>query len=159
LNYVVERMLDYAPEAATKLEPEEGQLLLSWAGRVGELAGSAGDRLLHWDLHYENVLAGEREPWLAIDPKPLAGDTAFDLIPALHNRWDEVVATGDVAGAVLRRFDLMTEVLDLDRQRAAGYTIARVLQNSLWSVEDGEKNLDQVQVAIAQALTARQGSG
>jgi streptomycin 6-kinase len=155
LNYVVERMLDDAPEAATKLEPEEGQLLRSWAGRVGELTGSAEDRLLHWDLHYENVLAGEREPWLAIDPKPLAGDPGFDLMPALHNRWDEVVATGDVAGAVLRRFDIMTEVLGLDRQRAAGYTIARVLQNSLWSVEDGDKNLDQIQVAIAQALTGR----
>ena len=58
LNYVVDRMLDYAPQAATELEPEEGRLLRSWAGRVGELAATAGDRLLHWDLHYENVLAG-----------------------------------------------------------------------------------------------------
>ena len=124
LNYVVDRMLDHAPEAATKLEPEEGRLLRSWASRVGELAGTAGDRLLHWDLHYENVLAGEREPWLAIDPKPLAGDPGFDLLPALHNRWEEVVATGDVAGAVLRRFDIMTEVLGLE-QAAGGRLLHR----------------------------------
>ncbi|GIH03344.1 hydroxyurea phosphotransferase [Rhizocola hellebori] len=155
LNYVVDRMLDYAPEAAAKLRPEEGELLRSWASQVGELAGQAGDRLLHWDLHYENVLAGQREPWLAIDPKPLAGDPGFDLMPALHNRWEEVLATGDVARAVLRRFDIMTEVLGLDRQRAVGYTIARVLQNSLWTVEDGDENLEQVQVAIAQALTGK----
>src|SRR5688572_13148750 len=74
LNDVIDAMLAYAPEAATKLEPDEARLLRSWAARVGELAGSAADRLLHWDLHYENVLAGQREPWLAIDPKPLAGD-------------------------------------------------------------------------------------
>jgi streptomycin 6-kinase len=155
LNYVVDGMLDYAPEAATKLEPDEGRLLRSWAARVGELAGTAGDRLLHWDLHYENVLAGRREPWLAIDPKPLAGDPGFDLMPALHNRWEEVVATGDVAKAVQRRFDIMTEMLGLDRQRAAGYTIARALQNSLWSVEDGEKHLDPIQVAIAGAVSGK----
>jgi streptomycin 6-kinase len=153
LNDVVDRMLDRAPGAAAKLDSAQGRLLRSWASRVGELAGSAEDRLLHWDLHYENVLAGQREPWLAIDPKPLAGHPGFDLLPALHNRWEEVVATGDVAKAVLRRFDIMTEVLGLDRQRAVGYTIARVLQNSLWTVQDGEENLEQVQLAIAQALT------
>jgi streptomycin 6-kinase len=155
LNYVVDGMLDYAPEAATKLEPDEGRLLRSWASRVGELAATAGDRLLHWDLHYENVLAGKREPWLAIDPKPLSGDPGFDLMPALHNRWEEVAATGDVARAVLRRFDIMTEVLGLERQRAAGYTVARALQNSLWSVEDGEKNLDPIQIAITEAVTGK----
>jgi streptomycin 6-kinase len=155
LNNVVDRMLDYAPDAAAKLADDEARLLRSWASRVGELAGTAGDRLLHWDLHYENVLAGQREPWLAIDPKPLSGDPGFDLLPALHNRWDEVVASGDVARAVLRRFDIMTEVLGLDRQRAVGYTLARVLQNSLWTVEDGEERLEQIQVAIARALTGK----
>src|SRR5690606_10428198 len=82
--------------------------------------GEPGDRLLHWDLHYDNVLAGEREPWLAIDPKPLAGDPGFDLLPALDNRWDDVVAGGDVRRAVLRRFDLLVEALGLDPARSAG---------------------------------------
>ncbi|MEV4125830.1 aminoglycoside phosphotransferase family protein [Nocardia sp. NPDC049707] len=36
--------------------------------------GEPGERLLYGDLQYENVLASEREPWLAIDPKPLAGE-------------------------------------------------------------------------------------
>src|SRR5919112_1286526 len=101
----------------------------------------AGDQLLHWDLHYDNVLAplpgAEREPWLAIDPKPLAGDPGFELLPALHNRWDDVVATGDVPLAVRRRFHLMTEVASLDRERARAWTLARVLQNLVWEAEAG----------------------
>lgn len=103
-------------------------------------------------LHYDNVLAAEREPWLAIDPKPLAGDPGFDPLPALDDRWDEVVASGDATRAVLRRFDLLTEALGLDRKRATGWTLGRVLQNALWDVEDGETALDPVQVAIATAL-------
>jgi streptomycin 6-kinase len=53
---------------------------------------------------------------------------------------------------VLRRFDLLTEALSLDRRRAAGWTLGRVLQNALWDVEDGETALDPAQVAIATAL-------
>ncbi|GGP14259.1 hypothetical protein GCM10012278_69320 [Nonomuraea glycinis] len=51
------------------------------------MIGEPGDRLLlHWDLHYDNILAGQREPCLAIDPEPLAGDPGFDLWPALDLR-------------------------------------------------------------------------
>src|SRR5262245_22846371 len=127
-------MLDQVPQALPALAEADRRLLRYCAGAVNELIGEPGDRLLHWDLHYDNVLAGTREPWLAIDPKPLAGDPCFELLPALHNRWEDVVATGDVAGAVRRRFDLMVDVVGLDRDRAVGWTLGRVLQNALWDV-------------------------
>jgi streptomycin 6-kinase len=146
-------MLNQVPRAVSALrDPVEQRLVRTCASAVAELVGEPGDRLLHWDLHYDNILAGQREPWLAIDPEPLAGDPGFDLLPALHNRWDEVVATGDVARAVLHRFDLLTEVLGLDRQRATGWTLGRVLQNALWDIEDGETALAPAQVAIATTL-------
>jgi streptomycin 6-kinase len=150
-------MLEQVPRAVSALrEPAEQRLVRTCASAVPELIGEPGDRLLHWDLHYDNILAGQREPWLAIDPEPLAGDPGFELLPALDNRWEEVVATGDVARAVLRRFDLLTEVLGLDRQRATGWTLGRVLQNALWDIEDGQTALDPAQIAIATALLHRQ---
>src|SRR5438270_474128 len=85
-------------------------LLVDCAAALEEVLPEPGDRLLHGDLHYDNILAhgldDPREPWLAIDPAPIAGDPGFDLLSALHNRWDEAVATGDVPRAVRRRFDL-----------------------------------------------------
>ena len=150
-------MLDQLPRAVLRLRDlAQQRLVRSCASAMAELIGEPGDRLLHWDLHYDNILAGQREPWLAIDAEPLAGDPGFDLLPALHNRWDEVVATGDVARAVLRRFDLLTEVLGLDRQRATGWTLSRVLQNALWDIEDGETALNPAQITIARALLHRQ---
>ncbi len=148
-------MLDQVPGALPALlDPDERELVRTCAAAVAELAGEAGDRLLHWDLHYDNVLAGSREPWLAIDPEPLAGDPGFDLWPALDSRWDAVMASGDVRRAVLRRFDLLTEVLGLDRERAIGWTLGRVLQNALWDIEDGKTALEPAQVATARALLA-----
>lgn len=152
-------MLDQVPRARALLtDPAEGRLVENCAAAVRELIGEPGERLLHWDLHYDNVLASypssQRGPWLAIDPKPLSGDPGFELLPALHNRWDDITATGDVARAVRRRFDLMTDILGLDRHRAAGWTLGRVLQNTLWDVEDGHTSLRPAQKAIAQALLA-----
>ncbi len=152
LRDIAPRLLDRVPPAARRLaDPDQRRLLQDWAAAVREVAGEPGTALLHWDLHFENVLAAEREPWLAIDPKPLAGDPGFDLMPALHNRWDEAVATGDVASAVRRRFDAMVEVLGLDRERAVAWTLGRVLQNSLWDIEEG-RPMSPVQTAIAAAI-------
>ncbi|MER5998096.1 aminoglycoside phosphotransferase family protein [Nonomuraea angiospora] len=156
LGDIARAMLDDVDGAVAKLPRESDRHWIRYcAGAVGELVPEPGDRLLHWDLHYDNVLAADREPWLSIDPKPLAGDPGFDLLPALHNRWDDVVATGDVRGAVLRRFDLMVDRLGLDPRRAAGWTLGRVLQNALWDVKDGETELNEIGLAVAEAVRQR----
>jgi streptomycin 6-kinase len=87
-----------------------------------------------------------------IDPKPLAGDPCFELFAAMNNRWEDLVATGDLPRAIRRRFELMIGVLGLDRERAVGWTLGRILQNVLWDLEDGEHRIEPVQVAIAEAL-------
>ncbi|MFE7467166.1 aminoglycoside phosphotransferase family protein [Streptomyces sp. NPDC057499] len=156
LSSVASALVDGTPRALPMLpDRAEQQLLRTCALAVSDLLAEPGDRLLHWDLHYDNILAGEREPWLAIDPEPLCGDPGFELLPALCNRWAEAEATGEVTRTVLRRFDQLTEVLGLDRQRATGWTLGRILQNALWDVEDGKKALDPAQIAIADALLNR----
>ncbi|GGZ27046.1 aminoglycoside phosphotransferase family protein [Streptomyces avidinii] len=143
-------MLEEVPQALGRLvEERDRRLLADCAAAVAEVAGEPGDRLLHWDLHYGNVLAGGREPWLAIDPKPLAGDPGFELLPAIVNNFR--------AGDVRWRFDLLTEAVGLerDRGRARAWTLGRVLQNCLWDVADGEERLDEDQLTVAEVLLER----
>jgi streptomycin 6-kinase len=90
--------------------------------------------LVHGDLHYEKVLAGDREPWLVIDPKPLSGDPHYEVAPMLWNRWDEVVATGDVRSAVRRRFHTLVDAAHLDEDRARDWVVVRTLHNALWEL-------------------------
>jgi streptomycin 6-kinase len=114
--------------------------------------------LLHWDLHYYNTLSTLSEPrqWKAIDPKPLSGDPGFELLPALWNRWEDLVATGDLPRALMRRFDLMTDVLGLDRSRATGWTLGRVLQVAVWDlVRFNEGHIDPEHRTIAEVLISR----
>ncbi|GFH37346.1 APH(6)-I family aminoglycoside O-phosphotransferase [Streptomyces pacificus] len=156
LGDVARDMLTSVPSAVAALpDPEDRQRLQRWASAVAELVGEPGDRMLHWDLHYGNVLAAEREPWLAIDPEPLVGDPGFDLWPALDTGWEGILATGEAPRVVRRRFDLLTEVLGLDRRRAAVWTLARLLQNTLWDIEDGRTAIAPSQTAVAEALPRR----
>ncbi len=154
-------LLDRAEVALAGSLPEsQRSLLVQCAAALHDVLPDPGDRLLHGDLGYGNVLASEphdpREPWLAVDPNPITGDPAFELLPVLHHRWDDVVATGDVPRAVQGRFDLMTEVLGLDRTRAARWTIGRVLQSMLWDIEHNETFSEhQANKTIALALLAR----
>ncbi|MEU1511856.1 aminoglycoside phosphotransferase family protein [Streptomyces sp. NPDC005811] len=132
LGDVARGMLERTPEALARTPGRrDRRLLADCAAAVREVAAEPGDRLLHWDLHYGNVLGADRAPWLAIDPKPLAGDPGFELWPALINRFD--------AEDVLRRFDALSGALGLDRERARAWTLGRLLQNSLWRIEAGER--------------------
>jgi streptomycin 6-kinase len=84
-------------------------------------------RLLHTDLHYANVLAGDREEWLVIDPKPLSGDPHYELAPMLWNRWEEL--DGRVRDGVRDRFFALVDAAELDEDRARDWVIVRMLVN------------------------------
>lgn len=149
LGDIATAMLDRTPWTLAHIaDPATRALVADCAAAVRDVVDEPGDRLLHWDLHFENVLAADRADWLAIDPKPLAGDPGFDLLPALRNRFD--------ADEVNWRFDAMTDVLGLDRARARAWTLGRVLQNCLWEIEDGRPP-EPDQLEIARRLRAPAG--
>lgn len=153
LGAVVAQMLAAVPAATRALrDGDDRELLDRWARTVAEVAVDPGDRLLHWDLHYGNVLAADREPWLAIDPEPLVGDPGFDLWPALDSGWSDRGAVEDAPRLVRRRFEMLTGMLDLDRARAAAWTSARLLQNTLWDIEDGRTGIAAPARAVDDAL-------
>ncbi|WP_104483126.1 aminoglycoside phosphotransferase family protein [Actinokineospora auranticolor] len=153
LKTIAENMLADAPRLIPRLtDPDERALIHRCADTVRELVDEPGDRLLLWDLHYDNILAADREPWLAIDPKPLAGDPAFDLMPALSNRWHAITTANNPTHALRWRFDQLREAIDLPHDHATGWTLGRVLQNTLWDITDGATRVDDVQATIAHAL-------
>ncbi|HSE08676.1 MAG TPA: aminoglycoside phosphotransferase family protein [Nocardioidaceae bacterium] len=92
-------------------------------------------RMIHGDLHYENVLAADREPWLVIDPKPMSGDPHYEVAPLLWNRWEEATGSGRVRDAVRRRFHAVVDAAGFDEDRARDWVVVRALHNAYWSVD------------------------
>ncbi len=93
--------------------------------------------LLHHDFHPDNVLAAEREPWLAIDPKPNTGDPAFEPIPLLTQLDGESTPAPDL-GRVEANINRMAGFTGLSAERIALWTIARTAEWTMWSFERGD---------------------
>jgi streptomycin 6-kinase len=102
---VERRLVDAAVEALSTLSRSQGQQVL-----------------LHQDLHGDNVLAAEREPWLVIDPKPLIGEREFAVAPIVRS-----FELGHSKRDALYRLDRLTSELGLDRERARGWTIGQTM--------------------------------
>lgn len=101
----------------------ERRLIDAALDHIDTLAGTQGPQvLLHQDLHGHNVLSARREPWLAIDPKPLIGERAFSLAPIVRS-----FEFGHTKQATIARLDRLTDALDVDRQRALGWTVAQTM--------------------------------
>jgi streptomycin 6-kinase len=121
--------------------PFDRALLDRAVGWIGELLATPDDAqsgapvLLHQDLHGGNVLRAARGPWLAIDPKPLVGDRAFDLASLLRDRRPELAADPHPARRIRRRVDRLSEALDVDRERMRRWAVVHALA---WGMGDDE---------------------
>jgi streptomycin 6-kinase len=115
--------------------PFEHTLLDRAVGWIGELLDSPPGEavVLHQDLHGGNVLRAEREPCLAIDPKPLVGERAFDLASLLRDRRDELAVEPAPVRRMRRRLDRLCGELDVDRERARRWAVVHALA---WGLED-----------------------
>jgi streptomycin 6-kinase len=102
-------------------------------GLAAELASGAGSLLVNYDLHYADVLAGEREPWLAVDPKVVIGDPEYGIAQLLWRRLEEMQAHGGLE----HHFRALTEAAGLDRDLARSWTRVRCIDYWLWGLSVG----------------------
>ena len=115
------------------------------------LASQDEPAVLHGDLHHHNVLAARREPWLAIDPKGVVGEPAYDTAALLHNPV-EVLGTPRPGKVLERRIDLLSQELGLDRERVRGWGLAQAVLAAYWGLEDSGRVWEEALV-FAQLLS------
>ncbi|MFH9355095.1 aminoglycoside phosphotransferase family protein [Kitasatospora sp. NPDC017646] len=115
-----------------------------------ELTGSAAETfLLHGDFHHGNVLAADRAPWLAIDPRPLTGERAYDLARLVLDRADTLLGSPGAPAAVRRRLHQLAEALDVDRERLRGWTLFRAVDLALRDLATGRREDAELHLEFA----------
>jgi streptomycin 6-kinase len=127
----------------------EQELLDRALAALRELGPAQGEQVvLHQDFHGGNVLQAQREPWLAIDPKPLVGERELDCASLLRDRREpELASDPHPAERIRRRLDQLASELELDRERLRGWGIAHALA---WGVSP--EGVDEGHVACARWL-------
>lgn len=137
----IPRLTDIAGEIAATVAPRQralgDPLPARWidlaASLATDLAAAAGDDLVHADLHYGNVLGGTRRPWLAIDPKAVAGDPEHSVPELMWTRIDD--AADD--GAVGELLGVLVAAGKLDADKARAWTVVRAIDYWLWALGVG----------------------
>jgi streptomycin 6-kinase len=133
------------PDLAARLRERtqrHGADLKADAGLLAEAAdlldhlpgGATRATLLHGDLNPGNLLAdddGAARRWVAIDPKPLVGDPAYDPWPLLAQTADPFREPSP-ASELRTRTRLVCAVAGLDRDRVAAWALARTCESAFW---------------------------
>lgn len=94
-------------------------------------------RLLHGDLHHDNVLFDKTLGWKAIDPKGVVGEVEFEIGAALRNPQELSGVMTDLT-TLLRRVEIFSSRLRLDPGRVLAWAFAQAVLSAIWKCEDGE---------------------
>jgi streptomycin 6-kinase len=111
--------------------------------------------VLHGDLHHDNVLSAARQPWLAIDPKGVVGDPAYETSTFIRNQLPEPPAGAETARLLRRRIDQLSEQLNLDRARVRGWALAVTVLAAWENIEDHGRGWED-KIAIADHLAVQE---
>ncbi|HVX43688.1 MAG TPA: aminoglycoside phosphotransferase family protein [Mycobacteriales bacterium] len=138
------RMAELAP-------PFDPGLVRLGADQLRTLPASAGRRVVvHGDANPGNILAAQRAPWLAIDPKSMVGDPGYDPAPLIL-QIDPPFEHADPDPLLRRRFALVADIAGEPVERLLAWSAARAVEAALWYVAndnqpDGEQLMREAAV-------------
>jgi streptomycin 6-kinase len=134
-----------------------GPFPLVWVERAerlfDELLASMGEPvLLHGDLHHYNILAAERQPWLALDPKGVIGEPEYEVGALLRNPL-HILSMPQPGRLLERRVAQLAAELGFDRQRLVAWAVAQAVLSAWWSFEGHGRGWERA-IACAELLSA-----
>jgi streptomycin 6-kinase len=126
IQFMQERWAEYG-------QPFPRHLLDQVCEGIARLGPLSGKLMTDYDLHYLDVLTGQREPWLMIDPKAIAGDPEFSLAQLLWTRLEDMVANRGLG----YYFHSLVESAELNRELARTWAVIRCAHYWLWGLTVG----------------------
>ncbi|MBP6104595.1 MAG: phosphotransferase [Gammaproteobacteria bacterium] len=100
------------------------------------LATTSQTVLLHGDLHHDNILQ-HGDQWMAIDPKGVMGEPAYEIAAFIRNPIPELLATHNATDILENRIQAFSKILGIDTQRISDWCFVQAVLAWVWALEDG----------------------
>lgn len=114
---------------------------------VDELQSTAhAHHLLHGDLHHDNILLDASGNRIAIDPKGVIGEAAYEVGAFMCNPM-ELSNQPNISDILALRLNLFADLLHIDRSRLAKACYARIILSACWTVQANGNWRDDVKFA------------
>lgn len=94
--------------------------------------------LTHADLHHDNVLSSSREEWLAIDPKGIAAEPAYETAALLRNPYKKLKAMNNIDELLRKRILILSEELAIDPKRIQQWGLAQTILSGVWTRDNAD---------------------
>ena len=111
--------------------------------------------LVHGDLHHENILKNGSNSWIAIDPKGVAGEAAFEVGCFMRNPIDQLSDHPNIKQIVADRLDSFAQLLHIDRLRIQQWSYVQAVLAACWAYKNN-KELAQQFLIVADALQSQE---
>lgn len=105
------------------------------------------DVLLHGDLHHDNILQNgndksrrsskSEDGWVAIDPKGVIGEPAYEVAAFIRNPMPELLIHDDAPNIIHNRITRFSELLELPSQRILDWCLVQAVLSWVCAIEDG----------------------
>jgi streptomycin 6-kinase len=100
----------------------------------------SGDKLIHGDLHHDNILFDENRGWLAIDPKGRIGDPIYNAARIMRNYWD----TTPTEALARKRIAILAEVMECQQKRIVAWSYMDCVLSESWDLDEiGKRGEDE----------------
>jgi streptomycin 6-kinase len=111
--------------------------------------------VLHGDIHHENIRHKDGRGWLALDPKGLVGDRAFDTANVIRNPPEDDALVLNEA-RIVKTAGILGEKMNIDPARILNYVFVLNCLSACWLLNDGadpDKFRDLRLAALVEPLT------
>lgn len=145
--WVASRLAELERDWTATGEPFDRSALAAAVAAGESLTGVEDGLAVNGDLHHDQVLRGDREPWLVVDPILLQGDIAYDLARCLWSRLDDMADDRTIRAQLAR----IARAADVDHDHAQAAVTFRASDYWLWGLRNG---LTEDPIRCARLLSA-----
>lgn len=96
--------------------------------------------LIHGDLHHENILSAQREPFMAIDPKGVVSDIGYEIAVFLNNHLVWLSAEKDFREKLNDAVQRFSEAFEIKPQDLKNWAFAQMVLSAWWTFEENGEN-------------------
>ena len=100
------------------------------------LASMDAPVVLHGDLHHFNILSAQRQPWLAIDPKGIVGEPAYETGAFIRNPIPYIYSAPNRLACLTGVSASLPRMLGFDPALIYGWATAQAVLSAWWTFED-----------------------
>lgn len=110
------------------------------AGKLYEELSTAEIFLIHGDFHHQNILSATREPFLAIDPKGIAGQFGYEISVFLNNHVWWLANDADIKKKLDFAVAKFGEAFAIEPEDLRKWAYAQSVLSAWWTFEENGDN-------------------